>query len=170
MLIFLIFFEILVWEFILCEWFTLLPSKLPFYQFLCHLHPPFPHISSPGLGLSCGLSSCPLVTGHIRDLVVELAKSNTVLASSFRKDALLCQPTQVQLCAAWSFGSCILPQILSSCFWIQLWIFFILKTIVALFPVEGGTCSTNAQCHSNGKCQYILLIYLDFLGNHITQE
>ena len=80
-----IFFEILVWEFILCEWFTLLPSKLPFYQFLGHLHPPFPHISSPGLGLSCGLSSCPLVTGHIRDLVVELAKSNTVLASSLER-------------------------------------------------------------------------------------
>ena len=93
------------------------PPPLPLYQFHSHLHPPFPHISSPRLGLSCGLSSCPLVTRHIKDLVIELAKGNSVLASSFRNDALLCHPTQVQLWAAWGFGSCILPQILSSCFW-----------------------------------------------------
>lgn len=66
------------------------------------------------------------------DWTYQRPSCRAVLASSFRKDALLCHPTQVQLCAAWSFGSCILPQILSSCLWIWLWTFFLLKTIIAV--------------------------------------
>lgn len=122
------------------------PPPLPLY------HPPFPHISSPRLGLSCGLSSCPLVTGHIRDLVVELAKGNTVLASSFRNDALLCHsPHTSPTLGCLRLWLLLIATDSLILLLIWLWLFFILKAIIALFIAEGGMYSTNAQCHRNGK-------------------